>query len=286
MNRKAFTLIELLVVIAIIAILAAILFPVFAQAKQAAKAAASLSNAKQQTLGVVMYAGDFDDNLVLGTAWNTGSDQLCYGAGQCFSVWSWSIAPYVKNSQIYMDPLATANGKAPNNLPQSNYDSYYIQYGYNYTFLSPMFTLNGPEAGLSSTAVGDPAGTVMLAAKWAESENKSGLDYATWFPPPNGGQLAAAAVDAPDCGDIQQYCMSSWGTGTFYSTSMQLTTVEGGLTGGVSTRAANQAIITFVDGHAKKMSPGALAAGTNWTPTRVATSVTFTDITKYLWDLQ
>src|SRR4051812_20883746 len=104
MIRKAFTLIELLVVIAIIAILAAILFPVFAQAKASAKSAASLSNAKQTTLGNIMYAGDFDDSLPLGTAWNTGRDQLCYGAGMCFSVWSWSIAPYVKNTQIYMDP--------------------------------------------------------------------------------------------------------------------------------------------------------------------------------------
>jgi prepilin-type N-terminal cleavage/methylation domain-containing protein/prepilin-type processing-associated H-X9-DG protein len=59
--RQAFTLIELLVVIAIIAILAAILFPVFAQAKASAKMTADLSNAKQISLGVLMYAADFDD---------------------------------------------------------------------------------------------------------------------------------------------------------------------------------------------------------------------------------
>ncbi len=59
--RKGFTLIELLVVIAIIAILAAILFPVFAQAKRAAKATSDLSNIKQLTLGMLMYAGDNDD---------------------------------------------------------------------------------------------------------------------------------------------------------------------------------------------------------------------------------
>src|SRR5258708_2335788 len=59
--KKAFTLIELLVVIAIIAILAAILFPVFAQAKLAAKKTQSLSNQKQHGLGILMYAGDYDD---------------------------------------------------------------------------------------------------------------------------------------------------------------------------------------------------------------------------------
>ena len=59
--KNAFTLIELLVVIAIIAILAAILFPVFAQAKLAAKKITSVSNQKQQGLGLIMYAGDYDD---------------------------------------------------------------------------------------------------------------------------------------------------------------------------------------------------------------------------------
>ena len=62
--RKAFTLIELLVVIAIIAILAAILFPVFAQAKLAAKKTVSLSNAKQISVGLMLYTGDYDDVIM------------------------------------------------------------------------------------------------------------------------------------------------------------------------------------------------------------------------------
>ena len=61
MKRNGFTLIELLVVIAIIAILAAILFPVFAQARTKAKTAACLSNTKQLSLGLSMYADDYDD---------------------------------------------------------------------------------------------------------------------------------------------------------------------------------------------------------------------------------
>lgn len=61
MRRNAFTLIELLVVIAIIAILAAILFPVFAQAKSAAKKAVGVSNSKQVSLALLMYANDADD---------------------------------------------------------------------------------------------------------------------------------------------------------------------------------------------------------------------------------
>src|SRR6476659_7957797 len=63
-QRRGFTLIELLVVIAIIAILAAILFPVFAQARAKARQATCLSNLKQISLGLSMYAQDYDEALV------------------------------------------------------------------------------------------------------------------------------------------------------------------------------------------------------------------------------
>src|SRR5438132_3273033 len=62
-RHAGFTLIELLVVIAIIAILAAILFPVFAQARDKARQTACLSNLKQLSLGVLMYAQDYDEVL-------------------------------------------------------------------------------------------------------------------------------------------------------------------------------------------------------------------------------
>lgn len=94
--RKAFTLIELLVVIAIIAILAAILFPVFAQAKLAAKQTQSLSNMRQLSLSVLIYAGDYDDYFV--PASNrppTGGDPI---------IWTEALAPYVKNTQIFITP--------------------------------------------------------------------------------------------------------------------------------------------------------------------------------------
>lgn len=63
MTRRGFTLIELLVVIAIIAILAAILFPVFARARAKALQNNCLSNVKQLTLGIIMYASDYDEKF-------------------------------------------------------------------------------------------------------------------------------------------------------------------------------------------------------------------------------
>ena len=91
--RSAFTLIELLVVIAIIAILAAILFPVFAQAKAAAKTSASISNLKQIGLGMIMYSTDYDDYRVL-RRYNPAGNQIS---------WRLTIAPYIKNRDIYKD---------------------------------------------------------------------------------------------------------------------------------------------------------------------------------------
>lgn len=101
-NSRAFTLIELLVVIAIIAILAAILFPVFAQAKAAAKTSASISNMKQIGLGMLMYSGDYDDLRVL-RRYNPAGDQIS---------WRLTIAPYIKNREIYKD-LVNPAGRYP-----------------------------------------------------------------------------------------------------------------------------------------------------------------------------
>jgi len=90
--NRAFTLIELLVVIAIIAILAAILFPVFAQAKQAAKRTATISNLKQNILGNVMYANDYDDHVV--TVWQNWPNAM-------FAVQL--LYPYTKNIDLVWD---------------------------------------------------------------------------------------------------------------------------------------------------------------------------------------
>src|SRR5438046_9525066 len=109
-RHRGFTLIELLVVIAIIAILAAILSPVFAQARDKARQTTCLSNIKQLSLGVVMYAQDYDETLLYRAGSTTcngasglGNLYICDKAHYTLDWWD-IVLPYTKNNNIYYCP--------------------------------------------------------------------------------------------------------------------------------------------------------------------------------------
>lgn len=104
LRKTGFTLIELLVVIGIIAILAAILFPVFAQARASARKSVCLSNIKQLSVGMTMYAQDSDEAFPT-WHWDVSRDG---GTGtpdnDGTTVWWNAIYPYVRNAQVYVCP--------------------------------------------------------------------------------------------------------------------------------------------------------------------------------------
>ncbi len=136
MKRSGFTLIELLVVIAIIAILAAILFPVFARARAKALQNTCLSNAKQLTLGLLMYASDNDQKFPrhLGAT---------YGA---HPGWYDPVVPYVKNDQIFVCPE----------------DRYQPSSDLPYMTSRPSYVLSANMAGVAQQFVLNPPCVILL----------------------------------------------------------------------------------------------------------------------------
>lgn len=186
-SSHAFTLIELLVVIAIIAILAAILFPVFAQAKAAAKQSVSISNMKQLGTSLQIYLADNDDIQVPRSTSEATTPQ------RTEKNWKMITAPYVKNRDIFRDPLNPAARYYDN---QSD-PAYAALYGYA-TFpdsqryvrgyaLTNLFYLMGKwdDFGLSPTSLSEPAKIMAIVEQkrpwpdagayldWQKNENES-----------------------------------------------------------------------------------------------------------------
>ena len=148
--KSAFTLIELLVVIAIIAILAAILFPVFAQAREKARQISCLSNTKQLSLAVLMYAQDFDELLI----------PVAEGEDDKAILWPDLLEPYVKNAAVRRCP--------------SDSRSKIVSYGLNerrFSDLTDTGALARPVQSLA--AVITPADTVLLGDTGTEDDLKT-----------------------------------------------------------------------------------------------------------------
>ena len=120
-SRRGFTLIELLVVIAIIAILAAILFPVFARAREKARQSSCLSNMKQIALGHLMYAQDYDEQIVPNLGY-FNSDNLNPPESMW---WYMKVQPYIKNEQILQCPSVSTQAYSIGGGSTANYECDY-----------------------------------------------------------------------------------------------------------------------------------------------------------------
>lgn len=239
-THRAFTLIELLVVIAIIAILAAILFPVFAQAREKARQTSCLSNQRQMSLGILMYAQDYDESFPFGldAEWKIG--------------WPVYAQPYARNYGIFRCP-SDSNLAFGFSWIDASWAGITVSYGANGYFdctngcqlkgiMSPMAQGWILPDSKSLGSVSRPAETILLADKHNGDALKVGgmgvftafygatfvgVDWFDWGAPgeiPDGTRDRAAAFPK-------------------------------GPEGAVSTKHAGLANFAFCDGHVKAMRP-------------------------------
>ena len=281
MKQKAFTLIELLVVIAIIAILAAILFPVFAQAKLAAKKTQDLSNMKQIGTAMQIYLADYDDILPPAYYLLNNTDE---SGGVAH--WSGIMEPYVKSVPIFVSPgdpnqglaplnfsTATNNqgygssGQAPLNDADIDIQANRLSYAANSLVIPRKPFSNSPMNVVSSTALDDVAGVIILAPKtdFANCINGTVGGPVRSYRPANGillndgaGPLTAQAFVGEDPGEV--------GLPSYYAVitaraQNDLAQCQSSPTGGEShiayaqpDRFSDRANFAFADSHAKAYS--------------------------------
>lgn len=290
---RAFTLIELLVVIAIIAILAAILFPVFAQAKAAAKKAAAISNHKQLSLAVIGYMADYDDTYPLASVTVTYS----VVSNPPDATWGYLSYPYMKNSQIFADPMDPAGQTERDTdgtpVPSASVPvaarneqliynlSLKADYGVNTQFFSP-WGYNCPlyftPFAITQTMVGQPADTIYgISSVW--DRNSAGK-------PHGGGNWA---LDAPciyntanqDLRPFVSGCPGYWWFGGWNPGSPNAWNVYGGVWPWHT--SSTLAIVSYSDGHVNAKRIPALTAGCD---VRNGFQGRVVDPSKYIWDLQ
>jgi len=149
-DSRGFTLIELLVVIAIIAILAAMLFPVFAHAREKARQTSCLSNLKQLSSGMMMYAQDSDGLFPPAVARPNRQEKNPFMIS-----WMHLLEPYTQNRAIFICP---SSGHTNPDITQTTGNAQYgpdIVENYGY---APTNRISGHD---SARALTGPFGTAL-----------------------------------------------------------------------------------------------------------------------------
>jgi len=267
--KQAFTLIELLVVIAIIAILAAILFPVFAQAKVAAKKSADLSNIKQVTLGVMMYANDQDDTFPV---YSFGQDSPRAAFLQSY-LWSSArcLGPYTKNVDILRSPddnyTLGATGDYPTDRAKWSQESYMPNL-VNPSVDSYFPGVTGAQGAIAPGPMMEGMFSVKSAAT-TQGNASSPADVVLLAPGRSDFEKCMAYTNAFTNNEVQWYPYWTTGIGGWGWDIQALTVTPWDANcSNAWRRYSGGANFAFVDGHVKTLKPGELVTGANPNPKR------------------
>jgi prepilin-type N-terminal cleavage/methylation domain-containing protein len=231
-SHPGFTLIELLVVIAIIAILAAILFPVFAQVRERARQSNCLSNLRQLSVGLQIYAQDWDETLVPSTNYAAPETALD-------RIWTGALSPYLRSTGILSCPSATVRGYAAD-WPSRGLSSI----GYNGITGYDPAGKEAPATATNRAILDEPSRTVLFADTPA---GPTEAKYRGYVFEPNNGQAnpADARLSTPLVADRDLVAGSPLGPGQLKPVFARhfATGDDRGL-----------ATLGFADGHAKPYS--------------------------------
>jgi prepilin-type processing-associated H-X9-DG protein len=278
-----------------------------------------VSNEKQLSLAILQYLQDYDETMVPAINCETGS---MGGAPWCASnsptqtdqSWVYAVFPYVKTQEkggetVWLCPSLEEdynNIRGAALAYPTPFLQYFVNYGLNKDYLQP-----DPDCAAGSALQGvtpwgmpvtlarieAPASTVLMVETKPETfisgPSAGAFNVSSYVNAPADGSappVVANGITMHACsngGNIQfNNPNDGWGVDDEYETSATYTYgIPNTSTNMFDPRHTGGGNVAFTDGHCRWMTPGALAAGTNWYKGIPQANVRITNLSQYLWSL-